>query len=74
MSAALLAVRAVQDESGHWYVIPVSMVQDFYSARNEMILEGISEVLINLEDEFEEKFCKYRTGGDLNNVQLYAKI
>ena len=27
----------------------------------------------DLQEEFEDKFGKYRTGGDLNNVQLYIK-
>lgn len=53
-------VYVVTDSDGHWYVIPITLILEFY----------------NIEDEnlFIEKFGKYRTGGDINLVQLYAEL
>ena len=61
-------VYVSQDETGDWYVIPMSL-KDSFLAYDEQALENDYD----LQDEFEEKFGKYRTGGDLNNVQLYIK-
>lgn len=54
-------VKAVQDDSGHWYLIPNGLIDDFDS---------------DLEDEdfdFGAKYGEYMTGGDLNNIQLYIE-
>lgn len=66
MSATLQKVKSVNDDSGHWYVIPENLYPFFK---------------IDLEDEdmvesgyFDNKWEKYRTGGDLNLVQLYAEL
>jgi len=59
-------VYAVQDEEGHWYVIPFQLKDDFFKDEET-----------GKEDDFayfEDKYGQYRTGGDLNNVQLYAEI
>lgn len=58
--------RAVQDDSGHWYVIPDKLADDFSRdlQDEEMCDSG----------EFDEKYSGYLTGGDLNLVQLYAKF
>lgn len=65
-------VKALQDESGHWYVIPAEMGEEFYKLMNN---HGKQPALwYEFEEEFIEKFDKYRTGGDLNLVQLYAEI
>lgn len=75
----LRKVVAVQDESSHWYVIPDELKEEFsklsdgvYNAYNNVDVK--EEVLIDLESRFIEMFSKYRTGGDLNNIQLYAEI
>jgi hypothetical protein len=62
----MIQVKAVQDEDGHWYVIPNNKFKEFIQERynEEMIYEG----------EFDRKWGKYRTGGDLNIVQLWAEI
>lgn len=59
-------VYVTQDGDSHWYVIP---------------FERKNEFLIDLEnghvDEYEyfcETWSEYMTGGDLNNVQLYAEL
>lgn len=62
---ALQKVIAVQDDDCHWYVIPAWMENEFH-----MLEElGFEE---DDHSEFEATFSKYRTGGDLNLVQLYA--
>lgn len=58
-------VKVVQDDSGHWYVIPAEMLIEFVG-----LLEGGEET----EDEFIEKFSGYMTGGDINLIDLYADI
>lgn len=63
------AMYCTQDETGDWYVIPKSL-QDSFTAYLDT---GDMQDDFDLQDEFEEKFGKYRTGGDLNNVQLYIK-
>ena len=64
---ALVKVKVVQDGDCHWYIIPAELEDHFNS------LLSFSE---NEEDweVFEKVFDKYRTGGDLNNVELYANI
>jgi hypothetical protein len=58
-------VYAVQDNDCHWYVIPFERKAEFF---------------IDLEsgdnDEwkyFNEIWSEFTTGGDLNNIQLYAE-
>lgn len=60
---SLQKVIATKDDSGHWYVIPADMSGEF----NRLCEEEDYE-------EFEKKFGQYRTGGDLNLVQLWAEI
>jgi hypothetical protein len=54
-------VKAVQDDSGHWYLIPNELVDTFYG-------DDVMEI-----DNFDDKYSRYKTGGDLNLVQLYIK-
>ena len=59
-------VKAVQDDSGHWYVIPDELYDEFIKdLENEQMADS---------GEFDEIYGMYRTGGDLNLVQLYAEI
>jgi hypothetical protein len=62
----MIQITAVQDDSCHWYVIPSVLASQFSkdSENEEMADSG----------EFDEKYGKYRTNGDLNNVQLWADI
>lgn len=66
MSDKLKPVAAVQDQDSHWYVIPANEMSVFY----EMERIGESDEW----ESFNERFSQYRTGGDLNLVQLYAEI
>ena len=79
----LQKVKAVQDNDLHWYVIPEEMEDQF-----NLLLEGFglphsaySDITDELyeergrrEEQFDNMFSKYMTGGDLNLVQLYADI
>lgn len=56
-------VKAVTDESGHWYLIPNEIYSDFIRDLNDE----------SMEDEFGSIYGEYMTGGDLNLVQLYIK-
>lgn len=59
-------VKAVKDESGHWYIIPEKLLPFFE-------IDEEDESMID-SGQFDNKWSKYRTGGDLNLVQLYAVI
>jgi hypothetical protein len=64
--AALKKVKAITDEDGHWYVIPNELYEEFsLDCENYEFCES---------GDFDEKYGEYRTGGDLNIVQLYAEI
>lgn len=81
---SLKKVVAVQDNDGHWYVIPHELSDEFRS----LLEESQEPMYTGDEDEddalwleyeasidaFEERFNKYLTGGDLNLVELYANI
>jgi len=58
-------VSVESDDDGHWYVIPHSKVEQF----QKMLSEGEEDEW----SEFEENFGEYRTGGDINNIELYVK-
>lgn len=64
--ADLKKVAAGQDDSGHWYVIPAELKDQFY--------KDVEDEEMADSGEFDEKYGEYMTGGDLNNVQLYAEI
>ena len=58
-------VRALCDGDGHWYLIPAELFKEFRDDEDNWVL---------IENgEFDAKWGKYMTGGDLNLVQLYIK-
>lgn len=58
-------VKAVQDDSCHWYLIPNDLLEEFdKDNQNESMADS---------GEFDTKYGQYRTGGSLNNVQLYIE-
>lgn len=69
----LQKVQALRDESGHWYVIP-SELREEWTRLNNIMDEDNETASQEAVDKFIETFNQYRTGGDLNNVQLYAEI
>lgn len=66
MSTALQKVKAIKDQDGHWYVIPDNLESTFIE------MESCGEA--DEWEAFNEMFSQYRTGGDLNLVQLYAEM
>ncbi len=69
MDKQMQKVIATQDESSHWYVIPLNIYDEF-----RQLHEKACDDDYEAQEEFEAKFGKYRTGGWLNNIQLYAEI
>lgn len=59
-------VYVTQDDSCHWYIIPFEMKDEF----NKDLENGH----VDEYEYFGEKYDQYMTGGDLNNIQLYAEI
>ncbi len=59
-------VKAIQDDSGHWYIIPNELLDSFRKDEED-------EDFVD-SGEFGKKYGKYSTGGDLNLKQLYAYI
>lgn len=71
----LQEVTALQDESGAWYVIPKELHSDFRDTLDKALDQNNDEdVRAYYEGKFLNEFSQYRTGGDLNNVQLYAEV
>lgn len=60
-----IPITAVQDESGHWYLIPIRLLGNF---RRDLEDEDMAD-----SGKFDELYGEYRTGGDLNLVQLYIE-
>ena len=61
---------ATRDESSHWYVIPLSMKDEFTRLSDACEKEDYTHESVTA---FENKFSEYRTGGSINLVQLYVK-
>jgi len=62
----LRPVVAVQDDDCHWYIIPKEL--------HDLFLEHLRDGETDEWETFKETWSYCRTGGDLNNVQLYAEI
>lgn len=58
-------ITATQDDSGHWYLIPIEL-------KDEFILDSENEEMAD-NGEFGAKYGQYMTGGDLNLAQLYVE-
>ena len=67
----MVAVKILQDDSCHWYIIPVEEA-DRFEIMLEKIINSDGEDQ-NTIDDFEAEFGGYRTGGDVNLTQLYIK-
>lgn len=66
MGKELKRVYITQDDDGHNYVIPYELKDEFKSD-----LEGLSDENIY---EWDDKYGQFSTGGDVNLIDLYAKI
>lgn len=69
----LQKVVAIRDESSHWYVIPAHLKNEFHDML-EKCIDDSQEDQYEWQATFSDKFSAYQTGGDLNNIQLYADI
>ena len=64
--ATIREVYVTQDDSGHWYVLPIELEKEFIEdLENEDFVDS---------GGFGHKYGQYMTGGDLNNIKLYAKV
>lgn len=63
----LIQVVVVQDESSHWYVIPIELESEFYR------LMDIYDLVESAPMSFDLLFQQYRTNGSPNNFKLYAQ-
>lgn len=59
-------VKVMQDDDGHWYIIPDSRYFEF--------IADLDDSEMSDSGKFSKKWDSYMTGGDINNVQLYAAI
>ena len=63
----MIKVQALEDDSGHWYLVPNHLadtfMSDLYSGDDDFLDSG----------RFDEIYGQYRTGGDLNTKQLYVE-
>lgn len=66
MKSKLKKVLAIQDDCCDWFVIPIELRDEFYK-------DNYNESMTDC-GEFDDKWGKYRTGGDLNLIQLWAEI
>lgn len=71
--ASYQPVKVLQDESSHWYVIPITKYERWLELQNQIDAAG-NPWKEQLYMDFEVEFNKYRTGGDLNNIQLFAQL
>lgn len=61
----MVKIKAVQDDSCHWYLIPNELYEEFCKdCENEELADS---------GEFDKKWGQYMTGGSLNLVQLYIE-
>jgi hypothetical protein len=66
MSDNIEKVKAIKDDSGHWYVIPNDKLAEFRKDEED-------EDFVD-SGQFDAKWGRYMTGGDLNLIQLYADV
>jgi hypothetical protein len=62
----MIRVAIVQDNDAHWFVIPAKDKEKFFVMLEE------ADIMDNYLD-FIKTFGKHLTGGDINNVKLYAE-
>ena len=67
----MIKVKALTDDSSHWYLVPNEEAEEFNKLISLICYANETDGGEKLIYEFEKKFSKYRTGGDLNLTQLY---
>lgn len=64
----MIQVEILRDESSHWFIVPITEVDEFRSL-SERIMENEEDY--EAINEFVDKFSKHMTGGGPNNYQLF---
>lgn len=63
-----------QDESSHWYMIPVELRNQWNDLYEKILTVGeYSDEWYFLIDEFDVIFSKYRTGGGISDIEFYIE-
>lgn len=77
----LKRVYITQDYEGHEYVLPYELKDEFIElsilsngVMSESGLEESDIIIFNAINDFNVKFSQYATEGDINLIELYAKI
>ncbi len=73
MEKELKRVYITQDDDGHNYIIPYEL-KDEFSEMVDNMTKVHGEDMYELQDDFEKTFGQYATGGDINLIELYARI
>jgi len=68
MEKELKRVYITQDNDGHNYVIPYELRADF------IVTMANYETSDDAQEHFDAVFSQYATGGDINLIELYARI
>ena len=58
---------------GDWFIVPNELMEEWNEYTEILDREDESAEWYDACDRFEKYFGHMRTGGDLNNVQLYMK-
>lgn len=66
-----IKIKVMYDDASHCYLVPEELAQDFTKHMNAMYESDFEDQ--DVVNAFESKFGQYRTGGDINNVQLYIE-
>lgn len=68
----LVEVVLVQDESSHWYCIPLDLRQQFHHLSE--LSDGIEEKNYKAQYDFDKLFSKYSVGGSLSLLDGKLKM
>lgn len=68
----LVEVSLVQDESSHWYCIPLDLRQQFYHLSE--LSGGNEEKNYKAQNDFDDLFNRYRVGGSLSLLDGKLKM
>ena len=63
-------VQVREDSEGDWFIIPNELNDKFSELNDKMCFEDYQNQ--DTIEQFESFFNRFRTGGDLNNIQLYV--
>lgn len=70
--SGFLKVKALE-QGGDWFIVPEDLIDVWEEYTTILDKEDESDEWYDACDKFEKYFGHMRTGGDLNNVQLYIE-